>query len=439
MRALFIPAAAAGHYFPMVPLAWALRTAGHDVCIAGQPPVTDLVVRSGLTTAVVGGSYDLMAAIADADREIRDRLGRNPASFAELGRMDPDLRKWHGGLRTAPHTRAAEAMADELVAFVRGWRPDVVVSDPITMVAPLVCEVASVPLVHHMWGPQEPSLTNFAGYGGPVERWPAGLTALYERFGAEVRADYSPFSISACPPSLQTAAVPTRHTTRYVPYNGSGVLPGWLTQPAGRPRVCVSWSTSQALVRTGGRHPVSAIAEALGALDVELVVAVTAADRDAVGALPAGTRVMTDLPLGAVLPTCAVSVNTGGAGSILTAAALGVPQVIAPQGPGHAFNAERIAAVGAGIGLGAHPSEITRPGPLAELTGSVAALLTEERWAEAAGDLRRENLAQPPLSDAVRRVEELVRTTNAAPPRRNGKVTVPGSAPYATARDTEAP
>ena len=34
MRALFLAAPGIGHAFPMVPLAWALRSAGHEVAVA---------------------------------------------------------------------------------------------------------------------------------------------------------------------------------------------------------------------------------------------------------------------------------------------------------------------------------------------------------------------------------------------------------------------
>lgn len=403
MRALFVPAATAGHYFPMVPLAWALRTAGHEVCVACQPPVADLVVRSGHTAVTVGGSYDLMASVAEADRTIRGRLGRSPASFGELAVMDPELRKWQGGLRTAPHVRAAEAMAGDLVELARAWRPDVIVTDPVTMAAPLAAEVAGVPLVHHMWGPQEPTLTKFAGFGADPDRWPDDLRKLYDGFGADVRADYGLFSIAACPPGLQSGTVPRRHTFRYVPYNGSALLPPWLGGVGdGRPRVCVSWTTSRAVNPADGGHPVAAVAGALAAeLDVEVVAAVTADDRRAgLGPVPDGVRIAAELPLHSVLPTCAVSVNTGGAGSVLTAAVNGVPQVVTPLGPAHSFNGERVTAAGAGVCLAPGGTDLDG------LTASVSAMLSDDRWRRAAEELRRENLAQPPLTEAVRLLEE---------------------------------
>ncbi len=403
MRVLFIPAATAGHYFPIVPLAWALRTAGHEVRVACQPSITDLVVKSGHIAVPVGETSDLTSLVAEADAAIQQRLGTLPMSFDALAAMDPETRKWYGTMRVTPHVRAAEAMAGDLVEFTQVWRPDVIVADPATMVAPLLAEVLGVPLVHHMWGPQEPSLTRLAGYGADVGRWPEDLRKLYDSFGAAKRSDYSPFSIVACPPSLQSEAVARRHAIRYVPYNGPAVLPGWLRAAGtGRPRVCVSWTTLAAIKLTTDQHPVSAIAAALIAdLDVEVVVMVTSADLARIGPVPDRARVVTGLPLQAVIPTCVLSVNAGGAGSVLTAAVHGVPQVVAPPGPAHAFNGERVAAVGAGVCLDPDGIDVD------DLTARVSTMLSDDRWSRAAAELKRENAAQPPVADAVRRLEEV--------------------------------
>ncbi len=402
MRALFIPAAATGHFFPMVPLAWALRTAGHDVYVAAQPAITDLVVKSGLTSVAVGGSYDLMTGITEADRGFRERFGRTPITFDDVASMAPDAKKWYSEKRRAAYRRAAEAMAGELVDFAQAWRPDVVVTDPTTMVAPLVAEVAGVPLIHHLWGPQEPSLTRFAGYGAGVDRWPPGVRELFERFGAETRADYSAFSFAPGPASLHVGTSSRRHAIRHVPYNGSGAFPPWLGSRSERPRVCVSWTTSATVATGGAEHPISAIAAALARLDVHVTVMVRASDRADLGPAPDGVRIVEDLPLQIVLPTCAVSVNPGGAGSVLAAAVNGVPQVVVPQHPAGVFNAERIAAAGAGVLLQPHALDLD------DLTEQVSLMLSDDRRRDAARSLQEENRAQPPLTEAVRLIEELV-------------------------------
>jgi UDP:flavonoid glycosyltransferase YjiC (YdhE family) len=403
MRVLFIPAAVASHHYPMVPLAWAFRTAGHEVCVAGQPVVIDSIVRSGLTAVSVGGSYDLMAGISGASEMVRRETGRVPNGAAELAALPPDVRRRYVEMRKAPHLKAAEAMAGDLIAYARTWRPDLVVTDPATMVGPLLADVLEIPLIHHLWGPQPPSVTKFPGYGAPVQDWPSGVREMFARFGATPRPDYSLGTVDPCPPSLQPVSGPNRLVSRYLSYNGSGAVPQWLRVPADRPRVCVSWMTTDTEAADGtGRHPVAALAEALATLDVEVVITVRASDRAALGPAPDGVRLVEDIPLHMVLPTCAVSVNHGGAGTMLSAACAGVPQVIVPQNPAHDFNAERISAVGAGTAFRAHEIDIEA------MAATVASMMTDDTWRKAARSLREENLALPAPAEVLRTIVDLL-------------------------------
>ena len=46
MRVLFAAHAERTHFYSMIPLAWALRTAGHEVYVASQPALTDDITHS---------------------------------------------------------------------------------------------------------------------------------------------------------------------------------------------------------------------------------------------------------------------------------------------------------------------------------------------------------------------------------------------------------
>lgn len=48
MRVLFTTTPGRGHFFPMVPLAWALRCAGHQVVVAAPPQIAESVRAAGL-------------------------------------------------------------------------------------------------------------------------------------------------------------------------------------------------------------------------------------------------------------------------------------------------------------------------------------------------------------------------------------------------------
>jgi UDP:flavonoid glycosyltransferase YjiC (YdhE family) len=317
-----------------------------------------------------------------------------------MGSVPEEVRRELRDLRRAALVANAAHMAGDLVDFARAWRPHLVVGDPVAFAAALAAATAGAPLLRHLSGPLPPAAGRSLGNGLPVEEWPAELHSLYATFGVEPRADPAAATVDPCPPSLQTQPVRGRIGMRYVPYNGPGAVPSWLLEPAGLPRVCVSWSMSHTATSGEADYPAAATAEALHALGgVEVVATVKATDRGHFGPVPAGVRVVAELPLQLLLPTCAAAVNHGGGGTSLTVAAYGVPQVMMPHDPVHVVNAERIAAVGAGV---AHRD---RPVDAPAIARSVGSLLAEDRWRTAAHALRAENEAQPEPAETVRALE----------------------------------
>nr|AFV71324.1 PyrC11 [Streptomyces rugosporus] len=400
MRVLFLPAAILSHFFPMVPLAWAARSAGDEVLVAGLPPLLASVTAAGLSGVPVGGPYDLLGAVAGAAEQVRRETGEGPSATGDLSGMSPEARKLYVERRVAPHAVAAGLMAPDLVELIQAQPPDLVVSDPITMVAPLVAELAGVPLVHHLWGPQPASLRKFPGYGLAPESWPAELKELYGRHGVEPRVHHGVATVDPGPPSLQPAEVPGKLNGRYMCYNGPSAAPEWLRRPAERPRILLSWLTVDTV--RDGQGPLPALVSALAELDAEIVVAVRQADLERLPSLPDNVRLAPDLPLSTVMPTVRVAVNHGGTGTVLTAACHGVPQVIVPGNPGLAFNAECLAGSGAAVALdpeGLDPAEVA---------AAAAALLRDDApERKAAQALRAENAEQPPPAQLHQTLREL--------------------------------
>ena len=64
-----------------------------------------------------------------------------------------------------------------------------------------------------------------------------------------------------------------------------------------------------------------------------------------------GLRVVDWMPLSMLLPTCDAIINQGGPGTVLAAAAYGVPQLIIPHFSAQPLYAELLTATGAGISL----------------------------------------------------------------------------------------
>jgi UDP:flavonoid glycosyltransferase YjiC (YdhE family) len=418
MKVLVVPWALSGHYFPMVPVAWALRAAGNEVRVATQPGAAEVVRKSGMTVAEVGKAYDFIAdmrqmfassrsqlpmarAIIDAD--LRHRLGNGrvqpppgqhapPQQAAAAAQSAKELREMLYA-RVAPFVRAAVAMADDLVALAEAWRPDLVLADPFVMAAPLAASRADAVLVHHLWGPAlQRQIGIFPGNGLPGNLWPADLVQVYEKYGVEPQPEHAAATIDPCPDRLQFPVIPNRIPVRYVPYNGSGDWPDWVLAPPSRPRVCVTWGTLTTLLVGEDSFKVPGIVTALADMGVEVVVTLTAADRERLGTAggpPAGVRVVTGLPLHLLLPSCDAIVHQGGGGTTLTAASFGVPQVIVAGAMDQLTCGVKLEGVGAGRCLGWADVGTS------EFTDAVSTVLSDDTVRKSATALRDEIQSQP--------------------------------------------
>ncbi|QTD96709.1 nucleotide disphospho-sugar-binding domain-containing protein [Streptomyces cyanogenus] len=405
MRVLFTPMAWPTHYYQMVGLAWAFRAAGHDVRVAGHPQLADPVTRTGIIAVTAGGDYDLIAGLAEAVK-VRDELARE-WNVTGPGQFPPDVLRKLLDLRMVPHIRAAEDMAPDLVAFARGWRPDLVITDPVMYAAPLAAAAVSAPVVRHLWGPDMSRKVGLPGNGVSAQEdhraaWPQELADLYLRHGAEPAADIAVRTLDTCPESLQVPGVPHRVAMRYTSYNGTAVAPQWLLEPAERPRICVTWGSLTTTMRGPEAFLVPRVVEALADLDVEVILALRAADRERLGPLPERMRVLVGMPLDLILPTCSAIIHQSGAGSTLTAALHGVPQVTVPQIADQGLVSERLAGTGAGIvldgdNLGAQAVQ-----------EAVRQVLDSAAPGQAARRLRQEMLDQPTPSRIVTELEALV-------------------------------
>ncbi|MFM9368695.1 nucleotide disphospho-sugar-binding domain-containing protein [Streptomyces sp. Da 82-17] len=381
MRVLFTSWAWPTHYHHMVPLAWALRAAGHDVRAAVPPSLTGVVAASGIPAVAVG--HDGVDAVA----RIRDYIpGRVPAPAAPAtGARGPRAVSLFADL--------AAAMADDLVAFGRQWRPDLVVHEPTAYAGPLAAAVLGVPAARFPWG------ADLMYHAAAVDLEREVMAPLCERFGLPGVDLLGDLTIDACPTAMQVPAgrPVERLPVRYVPYNGAGTLPVPLP-PAerARPRVCVTWGT------TVGRLDeemflLPRVVEALDPLDVGIVVAVAREQRRLLGTLPDRVKVMESVPLHAVLPHCDAVVGHGGAGTLLTGLACGLPQLVVPQLVDHTFNARQFAATGAGTVL---DKDTAREAPEA-LRAAVQDLIDTPSYAKAAREVRAEIAARPAPADLV--------------------------------------
>ncbi|MEJ3651973.1 nucleotide disphospho-sugar-binding domain-containing protein [Actinomycetes bacterium KLBMP 9759] len=359
MRVLIAALPLVGHTLPMLPLAVALRAAGHDVRLAtgGDALVAD---TGDLTVHDVGADLP-------PTRPWRVVLGHPVlAAKVAMGR---------GGAAGA--AMVLEPVNTGTVAPVRAlvarWRPDLVVHDPMAIAGPVVAAELGVPAVLH---------------GNALMDVDDLRSAVLERHGLRALPPAA-LALDIAPPSVVGARPGT--ALRTVPWSGRGAVPGWLARPADRPRIVVSRST---ISGGPGSDPIPAVVRAAAAVDAEIVLVRPASE----AGLPGNVRTVGWVPLDQVLPHCTAVVHHGGAGTVLGALVAGIPQLVVPGIGDRRFNADMIARRGAG--LAASPRRIT-----AEV---LRRLIADEELAAAAREVQKEIAALPGPDDVV---PDLVRLT----------------------------
>lgn len=392
MRVLMTTWAWPTHYFPMVPLAWALRAAGHEVQVATQPALTWTVASSGMPVVAVGRDVD-------TPRWLRRMHGPATSGAAAAPRPDPSgLPTDRVPVALQMFAEVAEAMTPDLAAFARRWRPDLVVHEPSAYAGPLVAAALDVPAVRHLWGPDILAAITATERVAQAER--AALAPLCASLGLSSVDPMGALTLDPCPAALQVPVPGETQPIRHIPHAGYGAAPDWLLDEPTKPRVCLTWGT--AVFRTE-RDPLllNAALAGIARHDVELVVLVSAEQRSAVREVPDGVRVVSSIPLDLLAPSCAAVVAHGGAGTMMTALTHGVPQLVSPLLADHRFNAHRLEATGAGIVV---PSRDATPEVIADAFG---ALLDEPTYGESARTLAADIAARPTPAEVVTALEKL--------------------------------
>jgi UDP:flavonoid glycosyltransferase YjiC (YdhE family) len=404
MRVLFTVSDWPAHYFAMVPLGWALQSAGHEVRVLCAANQEQHVRSAGLTPVplVAGRDPVYLHRLFDLQRFHRGdwpegRLPLDPVSGEPLS--DPeklgDLEAYLGQAK-ARMARDLRDNMDGCVGFARAWQPDLVLHDIASLHGVVVAAVAGVPDVLHLWGPlgtaEHPSVSLL-----PVDR--AGVLRGYgiDRPVAEL-IDYV---IDPNPDDLEPPTDAERIRSRYLPYNGPGSLPSWALEPPARRRVCLVWGNSLRETVGPTAFVVPDVIDAVADLDVELLVLVNPQDAERLGKLPQNVIAPGTVPLHLVLPSCAAVIHHGGCGCMMTAVSAGVPQLCLPVTTDLDENARRLAATGAGAwtdGRNVDGRAVRR---------HLEALLGEPSYRDAAGRLQQQMLARPVPAELVGRLEKV--------------------------------
>jgi UDP:flavonoid glycosyltransferase YjiC (YdhE family) len=406
MRVLFTTIAAPSHLYPHIPLAWALRAAGHEVRVAATFELTDTVTNAGLIAVPVGGERARLEKVFQISQTIYRHRPYPPDWPLHQNLLDADQRE-SIELFGRNWITFAESIVDELITFARWWRPELVVHDVAGIAGAVTAAAIGVPSVRGLNGPSVRPMELGIDGCEPLPRF----AELFESRGLPPRTAPA-MTIDPSPPGVRLPVTDPYREVRYVPYNGSGVIPDWVDTPADRPRICVTWgiAASRASRRFGSvvLDPCRWALAALSTVDAEVVLAAGTADQlELLGELPGNVRPLVAVPLHLLLPRCSLVVHQGGEGSGLTAAVHGVPQLIIYSKHDQDLLSHRLATTGVAMRLRAQDLA-TQADPPGAVRDTVEKLLTDSSYLDAAARLAERIRRQPSPADLVPTLESLI-------------------------------
>lgn len=329
MRILFSTTAGAGHFGPLLPFARACVDAGHEVRVSAPSSFASAIARTGLAHAPfpdVPG--DVMGAVFGRIPSLSMRAADALVIREVFGRLD------------------AGAALPAVRAIVESWRPDVVVREPSELASYVAAEWSGVPQVQVNIG---------------LDRFLDKLTILDEpladlgsRRGVAGFLDLPRWTL--VPASVDIAATgaetsPSRFRDGSAVARRGPDLPRWWP---GRedPLVYVTFGSVAATIGLFPAFYARVVALLADAPVRVLLTLGEAGAADDLGTLPSNVHVEQWWPQSELMPHVAAVVGHGGFGTTLLALAAGVPQVVVPLFASDQFdNAERVAAVGAGVAL----------------------------------------------------------------------------------------
>ncbi|MCF6525773.1 nucleotide disphospho-sugar-binding domain-containing protein [Streptomyces sp. JJ36] len=380
MRVLFNVSPGLDHLYPALGLAWAFRTAGHEVAVATAGASVDAAVRAGLTVRDVAPGADFAAVFPrKGTPEERERAMRERGAEITRSQQTPEIILEKFG-------RVNDMMADGTLEYARHWRPDLIVYSRLQGTALLAARDLGVPAVENGY--------SFLREGDLPARLLPHLAPTYERLGVPLELPLVQ-PVYFAPQKLMRGEG-DGWPMRFVPYQGGAVLPDWLAQPAERPRIAVTLGTI--VPGIAGVGSLRSVLDAAEGLDAELILALgDDPDLEPLGPLPDTARVVGWTPLSALLPTLDGIVHHGGCGTLLAAAHAGVPQLAMPYGADNWINAQIIES--AGIGFDRQPGQVD--------SALLSSLAGDEVLRKNAAALAAELAAEPGPDALVPRLVEL--------------------------------
>src|SRR5215212_371702 len=382
MRVLFTVRPGLGMLHPLVPIARALASAGHDVAFALAAAFAPSIERAGFRCFPAG--------IDSTDRDAE--------------RLAPEMRGLVGRERAAAMWRrifagfAPAAMVPDVLDLARGWMPDLVIRDDLEFGGCIAAERLGIPHAAIQAVSFRPHLYELIKEPLDRRRTEAGLPP-----DPDLVMPFRYMYLSPFPPGYLDPAVPLPPTTRHlrpVPFDRSGneALPEWLVDLPDRPLVYLTLGT----VFNYWTDIFRAFIEGLRDEPVTLVVTVGRnGDPGQFGPQPENVRIERYIPQTLFFPRCDVVVTHGGSGTTMAALTHGLPLIVVPISADQPENADRCAALG--LARVIQPTELSAD----VAREAVREVLANSAYRRAAERMRDEIAALPGPEYAVALLERL--------------------------------
>lgn len=320
-----------GHIHPLMPIALALKDAGHDVVWATGSEACQRVESYGFKAISAGMSPD-------------ERRQAFPGPQTDVSAVHPRQRralifgKRFGGM--------ARSMREDLAPIVDSLHPDLIVHD--------LAEFAAAPIavardIAHVTVAFSGALSGSLLQGVVdvvADVWSAEGLAVPSDVGLydHLYLHRFPLAFSPIPANSKVRSV------RPVGFDGGVATdpPAWIAAlGVNRPAVYATLGTVFSNVAQWRE-----LVAALGSLNIDAVATIgSQIDPAEIGEIPANVRVERYIPQSFILERATVLISHAGAGSMLAGASLGLAQLCVPMGADQWDNADAVQAAGAGITL----------------------------------------------------------------------------------------
>ncbi|MEU8270666.1 activator-dependent family glycosyltransferase [Sphaerisporangium sp. NPDC049002] len=420
MRILFVTNPFRSHLYVQVPMAWALRNAGHEVCIAGPPDMADVIASTGLPGVSIGEMLVLeekvmqVPPIEGATGPADPRGLRTGKSVqTDFGWGDPyiEFKDLISGVRGVFYP---DSTVDDLVSFARTWRPDLVITDPTALPGAVAARAVGAAHARMLFTVDRLAQLRAAcrdrleSEGDPLRDW---LQPLMERVGSEFdeSAAVGQWTLSPMPLYVWRPQGVHYVPMRNVPFNGPATTPKWVYEEPTRRRVCMTLGISHRDANIEGTSAsATELFDAIADLDLDVIATFNAKQLESVPKLPDNVRTVDFVPLNALLPSCSAIVHEGGCGTFASAIEHAVPQVIVPND----FKVEKwwgsVAMANAAESRGAGVYAVNAGSLTADvLRDSLKLVLEDPSYAANAAQLRTEVRSMPSPNDVVPVLEKL--------------------------------